>query len=267
VRPSPDRRQLAYIARDDLVTALPRLWVVATDGSARRAISAPGSSVADPAWSPDGRSIVYVDGKDLRLVDVRSGRDRRLAGVRGSRLWLPSIRPDGRTILYTRVARHGERLELWTIPVRGGSSRLLLRDAAYGTWAPDGEHIAFRRFERAVRAGSIWPYRWGGLYIMDGDGGDVRTLIEPSGWMMAPLDWSAVRPEWSPSGSRLVFAVDPGPDSSVRLVDVGTRHVTHVTCGYGPSWWNDRALILEGTRPCRSTGGTAIDLADTVAMR
>ena len=212
VRFSPDRREIAYVGpdEDDPTGAKPRLRVVSIDGMERRALSPAESAPfhpapADPAWSPDGRSIAYVDGEDLRIVDVRSGRDRRVKGVRGSRLWLPSFRPDGRAILYTRVARRGLHIELWTVPVRGGPPRRLMTDAAFGTWSPDGSRIAFRRFGRAVEPGSVWPYHASGLYVADADGGHVQPLRPGSGWMMAGIDWSPIRAEWSPDGTHLVF--------------------------------------------------------------
>lgn len=70
---------------------------------------------------------------------------------------------------------------------------------------------------------------------------------------MTPADWSPVRPEWSPDGTRLVFAKDMGRDAQIQVLELEPHHVTHVSCGYMPSWWDDRTLFLEAHGPCRET--------------
>jgi Tol biopolymer transport system component len=264
---APDCRRLAYIARgeNEPASATPRLWVVRADGTGRRPISPAGVMPADPGWSPDGRSIVYVDPDGLSITDVRSGRSRRVSRVRGNQLWLPSFRPDGRRIMYTRTADHGRRLELWTVPVSGGGPHRLLRDAAFGTWSPDGSTIAFRRFGRAVRPGRIWPYRTGRLDLMEADGHRVRTVLRSRGSMMAPIDWSSVRPDWSPDGTRIALATLPAPHASLRVLDLASHHVTLVGCGSAPTWLDDRTLLLEQAEPCRTSSTKPIDLAELTA--
>jgi Tol biopolymer transport system component len=229
------------------------MWVVDVEGTDRSPLGPEDARPTDPAWSPDGRSIVYVDRGTLRVVDLRSGRDRRLVGVSSDGIWLPSFHPDGTTILYTRVTPGGRHLELWTVPVRGGSPRRLKRDAAFGTWSPDGSTIAFRGFGRAVEPYLIWPYRTNGLFLMDRSGRQTRTVMRASGSMMAPIDWSQTRAAWAPDGSRLVFALYPGPDASVRVVELRSGHVTHIGCGTEPSWWDARTLLIERPAPCRGS--------------
>jgi Tol biopolymer transport system component len=251
LRFSPDRRRLAYVGPgpDDPAGSLARLWVVDVDGMSRRPLSPTGHLPDDPAWSPDSGSIAYIDDQGISIVHVDSGRVRRLRGVRGSRLWLPEFRPDGRAILYTRVADHGRRMELWTVPVRIGQPRRFLRDAAFGSWSPDGSTVAFRRFGRAVRDGSIWPYDYRGIHLADSKGGRVRTLIHRAGSMMAPIDWSPARLQWSPGGNRLVFGF-PEQNGSVRVMDIGTRRIVHVGCGRWPTWWDGGMLFVEQHGSC-----------------
>ena len=56
----------------------------------------------------------------------------------------PGVNPF-RTILFTESSPDGRTLNLWTVPVNGGESDLLLRDAAYGSYSPDGTRLAFLR--------------------------------------------------------------------------------------------------------------------------
>jgi Tol biopolymer transport system component len=266
IRLAPDRHRLVYVGSgaDASAGAEQRMWVVDVHGGRTRALGPPGTRLEDPSWSPDGRSIVYVDEAGLSIVDVRSGVVRHLDRVRGGRLWLPSFRPDGKAILYTRVADHGHRLELWLAPVRGGTPRRLMRDAAFGSWSPDGTRIAVRRFGRAVRPGLIWPFRIGRLDLLDADGRRVRTLLHSRGSMMAPLDWSPVRPDWSPDGTRIAYASYPSWDSPLHVLDLGSHHVTHVGCGSAPVWLDVRTLLLERAEPCRTSSTKRFDLAGLV---
>jgi Tol biopolymer transport system component len=263
VRPSPDGRMIAFVGVDsDHPDAPHRLFVARVDGQRLDPVRAVGSIgpalPADPAWSADGRRIVYRDVDGLIVVDVDTGKSRRIHRARGSRLWLPSFRPDGREILYTRVADHGRHLELWTVPVRGGRARRLVPDAAFGSWSPDGSTIAFRRFGRAVRPGSIWPYAFGQVNLADADGRRIRRLVSRrSGWMMAPLDWSGVRPVWSPDGTRLTYTSFPmygRHGNPVRVVEVDSGNVIQVGCGEMPVWWDARTLMIDRLEPC---GGTS----------
>jgi tricorn protease-like protein len=67
-------------------------------------------------------------------------------------IWHANFSPDGRTILFTRIKDAGPNggPELWSVPVGGGKTSLLLRlpsvhnNAAFGTYSPDGS-IAYRR--------------------------------------------------------------------------------------------------------------------------
>ena len=57
-----------------------RLWVAAPDGSGAREVQGAGPGVAAPAWSLDGRTLLYSTAADIRSVPVTGGVSRRLAG-------------------------------------------------------------------------------------------------------------------------------------------------------------------------------------------
>src|SRR5262249_9111748 len=74
--PSPDGRMLAYTVQGpDRVRPL---HVQSLDSTESRAI--PGTEGAShPFWSPDGKSLAFVAGSDLKRVDLVGGSPRALA--------------------------------------------------------------------------------------------------------------------------------------------------------------------------------------------
>lgn len=74
---SPDGRRIAYVATVDGVS---RLWVRALDSTSVQPI--PGSEDAlNPFWSPDGRSLGFVVGLELRSVELAGGQPQVIASV------------------------------------------------------------------------------------------------------------------------------------------------------------------------------------------
>jgi hypothetical protein len=57
-----------------------RLWIVNADGSHAYEVTAAGGGVADPHFSPDGSSIVFVRDARLRQIDLATNRVTTLSG-------------------------------------------------------------------------------------------------------------------------------------------------------------------------------------------
>jgi Tol biopolymer transport system component len=83
----------------------------------------------DPQWSPDGKSIAYVqDG--VHVVSPDGSGDRlvipRTTGANGLDPVFAYWSPDGR-FLYYKAYDSRERSSIWVAPVAGGTSRLIIR--------------------------------------------------------------------------------------------------------------------------------------------
>ena len=133
-----------------------------------------------PAWSPDGRSLVFVSKRradfdrdnnwDLYLMDAVPGAvPRQLTTFEGpdndpdteSR---PAWSPDGRSIAYLqgglpKLIYYGLQ-QLAVVPAAGGAPRLLTaaldRSVANPTWSPDGKAILFQlEDDRAVQLARV----------------------------------------------------------------------------------------------------------------
>lgn len=138
------------------------LWLVPLPAGAPRRIG--NISMSCAAWSPDGREIAYVTGRDL-YRSLRDGSNpRRIANLPGTAFWL-RWSPDGsrlRMTIGSPLARTGV-LTLWEVSANGASSRAFLPDwnqppaACCGNWTPNGKYFVFQ----ATREGKteIWVTR------------------------------------------------------------------------------------------------------------
>jgi dipeptidyl aminopeptidase/acylaminoacyl peptidase len=118
---APDRRRVAYVhaPRDDRRRSDLRIVDVAT-GELSTVVSPPGIFVGSPAFSPDGRSIVFAsEHSGWRELHVfGDGNERRLTSAQAD-FSSPRWSADGRQILAVRV--------------RAGAGDLVLVDAGDGT--------------------------------------------------------------------------------------------------------------------------------------
>jgi dipeptidyl aminopeptidase/acylaminoacyl peptidase len=138
----------------------PHVFVVDLDGGPPRPVTGGDFVDADPAWSPDGRSIAFVsarhddrdhdDASDIWLVPAEGGEPRRLTATAGP-VAQPAFSPDGATIAYfaRRPANAvGRNVRLHAVGVHGGAETCLTErlDRSLGLtgrplWSPDGAWI------------------------------------------------------------------------------------------------------------------------------
>jgi dipeptidyl aminopeptidase/acylaminoacyl peptidase len=190
---SPDSRRLAFVARvggekepttDEerrksrparVITTLkyrsngegfvydrrPHVFVVSIDGGKPKQITDGDFVDADPAWSPDGRTIAfasarheerdYDDSSDLWTVAPDGGEPRRLTDTRGP-VRRPSFSPDGRHIAYLGHEHRDDSVarntNVFVVAAEGGAptclSAALDRNAASSQppeWLADGSSL------------------------------------------------------------------------------------------------------------------------------
>lgn len=229
------------------------LYVVRPDGTGlRRLPSAPDTIDSDPAWTPDGKRIVFVS--------VRSGLPdglyvRGLTGPSARRLTLwpqpagafsPAVSRDGKLVAFTRAALdRSSEPELWQVNLDGSKLRRLTytkgREAS-----PDFDPTAQRRVIYYERDGRIYalgfrkpvargtqPARTPGLLAFVRNGG---VYVTNGGTPVRIATGST--PAWSPDGSRLVYA---GADGLYTVKRDGSdrRRLTRALAGLqdlDPAW-------------------------------
>jgi TolB protein len=244
--------------------------------------------VQAPAWSRDGRTIVFVSWRDgngeVYAMDADGSGPRNLT-QHPARDVRPAWSPDGRRIAF--VSRRDGNPEIYVMDADGSGKRNLTRDRAsddYPTWSPDGRRIAFLRDTRS----SSYAHH---LYVVNADGSGLRRLTRIETYTNRPVVWSPdgrtiyygrylvsadgsgarrlpykalTAAVWSPDGRRIAFTrargrTGPGPCCSASATDIyvmnadgsGTRKLTHNNARFyaEPAWSPDgRQIAFRSTR-------------------
>ncbi len=157
VATSPDGSQVIYQALGKLyVKALP-------DGAPRRLTSQDDHVELYPAFSRDGKQVVYTSWDDealgaVRVISARGGKSRVITSEPGHYAE-PTFSPDGKTVVYRkleggylRAPRWGEEPGIYAIPSKGGEAHLVTRDGIRPQFGAANDQLYLMRFgEESVR--------------------------------------------------------------------------------------------------------------------
>jgi len=189
-----------------------------------------------PAWSPDGRLLVFTrhKGTSLQLIErnVETGDERRVTDnteVEADAAWSP----DGSEIAFTLnkpqpnqsdVEVYRCRLADKSLTKVAGTEKKLSHEE-YPSWSPDGKQIVFT----STRDGNQE------VYVVPAAGGDwSRLTSDPA------LD---AHPAWSPSGEWIAFATDRWGDLEIAVMRPDGSQLRRLTHSNGlddfPAWSPD----------------------------
>lgn len=243
VRPmlSPDGTQVAFAAVGDI-------YVMPVGGAAVN-ITKDAALDTDPAWSPDGSSLVYSSDKDsehlqLWIRDMRTGQSRKVTNLT-TQPQAASFSPDGGRIVFFNVTGMWRVAEMSILDLASGRVTKIhdtLPQPGAPTWSPDGTRLAL-----AGIAPMTVRFREGTNQVqtISAAGGDVR-------WY-APIPMLSIDsrggggPAWSPDGTKMaaiyegVLAVWPVSPAGEPLGP--PRRVTSESA-HSPSWQGDSRHIL-----------------------
>jgi tricorn protease len=142
-RPAVSSTQVAFVYGGDL-------WIVPREGGEARRLTAGAGVETDPRFSPDGTQIAFTgeyDGNvDVYVVPASGGVPRRLTYHPDQDVAV-GWTPDGSRVLFRSTrASYTSFSRLYTIPAAGGAevmTELPLPRAEYGSYSPDGSHLAY----------------------------------------------------------------------------------------------------------------------------
>jgi len=229
------------------------LFIAAADGSDERPLLGVSEIDYDPAWSPDGASIVFTsdregsadlfrvkpDGTGLeRLTDDPAYDDQA------------AFSPDGTQLVFVST-RNGGRANLWTMDLQTRRAKALTSGPGGDfrpSWSPDGRWIAF-----SSDRGSTLPFgkgRWEHLqiediYVTHPDGTGLKRITEHGEFCGSPkfaADSRRVTAYCMPAELTLetrrfspqaTNATGPSLDTRLVSIDIATGAMADVAAGPG----------------------------------
>lgn len=238
---SPDGRFVAYTSAGSATGGKPHVFIMNSDGSGRRRLTAvagaEGYEEMHPDWSPDGRRVLFMSrgptsffNEGISVALVGTDVVTQIVNLPGEET-MPRWSADGLRILFGHhysEAMHGGEGEfhpdsgLYSVSAFGGpAQRLSTGDAVIreGLFSPDERQLSFEMFF------TTWT--------MNADGSDLRQRTFGQG---------EVGSTWADGSAALIYPrfPSPGPQSILARLELrdGATPVA-VTDGEGYDIWPD----------------------------
>jgi Tol biopolymer transport system component len=233
------------------------IYAMDSDGANFRALTNDGHS-HDPAWSPDGKRVLFVHDSALQTkppykeekqfeshhavelyVMDRDGSNHRLLRRMEPVIYSAAWSPDGKTLAISFIAEASAKRSqsanqpmhagLFLLPADAqGEPRLLFQDALTPSWSPNGKKLAFS----VDRPRGQWA-----VHVANSDGSNDVQLTDP-----ALIGGS---PAWSPDGKLIAYEQFAGQShQQIFVMDTDGSHQRQITTDSGwscmhPSWLAD----------------------------
>lgn len=260
---SPDSQWIAFSSYEGAMSAQSSLWQVRADGSERRQLTAlgmPPGGHQTPAWSPDGKRLVFVNfavdsGPSLWTVARSGDAPQRLfhlaaAGNPQGSLGSPQVGPDGRAVYFFGTSA-------------GGNGRLFRLPIDPATFSPAGAPVPL------LPVGDELP---SGLAVAR-NGLVVYGLVEEDSNLWA-VDWPVAgsprrltagrrnfRPSYAPDGRRMAYVNwDVGSGLTVWMTTEGESGAEPLLPGRKGSnpQWTSRGTVLIRNEPAADATFSAV---------
>ena len=186
------------------------LYIFDSPAAAPRRLAAHPALDYNPAFSPDGRWVVFCSERrgnpDLYALDLQNPGPPRLLTLSDALEDAPAFSPDGQRLAF--VSTRDGNADIFIMPFQPHGEDVsaravnLTRHKAGDfnpAFSPDGKQIAFS----SDRDG----YRTSEIYVMQADGSDVRRLTRSPGWDGSPA--------WSKDGQWIYFYSQRDPSQGI----------------------------------------------------
>jgi len=194
---SPDGSTIAFLSnRED--EDQPQIHLIPFAGGEARRLTDLKGEFASIEWSPDGtRLLSQFRKKDREAVEREEDEQKKELGVVSRRIQRVFYKLDGKGFLPE------ERWHIWTIEAKTGEGTQLTDSDVYDElsprWSPDGKEIVF--CSNHADDPDLDPDAVD-LFVMPGDGGELRKLNTPVG--------DKTKPVFSPDGDTVAYLGQEG---------------------------------------------------------
>lgn len=224
------------------------LWIVPATGGTPRAVTSGRLSQREPAWSPDGRRVAFVQDSTeiveivsqtrpaIYVLSLADSATRRVeTGYVSSSS--PAWSPDGATIAFLCSRGRGEETDICIVPAGGGAVRNLTQswdlDPNEPSWSPDGGTLYFdantrgnsHLFSVSAAGGAVRQVTTGERTLRSFTFSDDGTRIAyVASDITHPFEAyaAAFSADGAPSGERRLTAVNDALLASVALIPADT---------------------------------------------
>jgi Tol biopolymer transport system component len=237
---------VAYSAGGDIFTVDPIY------GTATAIVTGPETDL-DPRWSRDGVRLVFErkvngDAGPGQLFTVRAAGSQLTLLTPEPLVLLETydFSPDGTEVLLSSNVNGSRTMSIAKADGSGVRTLDLQMVTAHPQYRPaDGGQISF-----VGLTPSVGRY---GLYVVNSDGSDLRTLIDP-----VDHDFDVDDVMWSPDGSRIAYTATESPwgTRAIHVMSVDGTMDRTIELGSGVSWARQPAWSNDGTRLLMVHGST-----------
>jgi TolB protein len=198
---SPDGQKIAFEGDSADGTADSELFLVPSAGGHVVQLTHNTGLDADPAWSPDGKSLAYCHAAsangapDIYLINA-DGTDIHSLTSNPANDCEPQWSPNGRWIAFASDRRGPGRSAIFKIRATGGRPQQITPtrlDAGDPDWAPSGDRLAFESHVSSAHSS---------LYTIAASGTGLRRLTH------GPTTENDLFPSYSPNGRLITFFSD-----------------------------------------------------------
>jgi Tol biopolymer transport system component len=205
----------------------------------KRGFGAAGS-MRNPAWSPDGKSVIYQKVASEPFVQNQPLFSKNAEFQLAWSNPFPAFSRNGKLVVTTGFTSALGPATLSVVDADGGNARRIFDDesgASLGAaWSPDEKSIIFgfgTFFQHQAK-----PAR---IMIMRADGSELRVLVQGPN--------NAGFPSFSPDGRRIVFRLWGEQEQGLRVLNMGDGSIeTLTTEPDNVPHWSPTADVIEFTR-------------------
>ncbi len=241
---SPSGDLLALADRSSSEEPFSIYSVSARDGSRVRLTNPPANSRGDtgPAFSPDGRSLVFrrtvsSSVNDLYIVSTAGGPARRLTTdnrFSSASAWTPS----GREIIFS--SNRAGRLQLWRVAAAGGVPALIPNTGEGANFLSIAKRGSLLAYSQWYSDTNVWRYS------LSGSGEAPVALISSTR--------EDINPHYSPDSTRIAFRSTRSGQNEIWTADADGGNPRILTSSGGsltgtPRWSADGRHIAYDSRP------------------